>query len=116
MRKYESKQLAGSLQAWVGKKGQSLRWLAQETGISYNVVLRYGRGDVCPTLRSCVLMADALGISLDQLYQGPEDPKERDEELKKARKQLEKAQTQLWGAMENLQRLLGRMAREDAEV
>lgn len=112
MRKYESKQLAGSLQAWVGKKGLSLRWLAQETGISYNVVLSYGRGDVCPTLRSCVLMADALGISLDQLYQGPE----RDEELKKARKQLEKAQTQLWEAMENLQRLLWRMKSEHAEA
>lgn len=112
MRKYESKQLAGSLQAWVGKKGLSIRWLAQETGISYNVVLSYGRGDVCPTLRSCVLMADALGISLDQLYQGPE----RDEELKKARKQLEKAQTQLWEAMENLQRLLWRMKSEHAEA
>lgn len=108
MRKYESKQLAGSLQAWMGKKGLSIRWLAQETGISYNVVLRYGRGDVCPTLRSCVLMADALGISLDQLYQGPQDT-QMNAELEEARKQLEEI-------MEKMQRLMRRMESEHAEV
>ncbi len=108
MTEYQSKQLAESLWAWLNRQKKSMSWLANVTGINYSLMHRYGRGEICPTLRNCVLMANALGISLDQLYQGPQET-QMNAELDEARKQLEEI-------MEKMQRLLRRMESEHAEA
>lgn len=108
MEAYDGMRLGGNLNAWLGLRGKTFRWLSQKTGISYNVVLGYSVGRVCPTLRNCVLMANALGIGLDQLYQGPNARKNIETGMREAKKQLEET-------MEKMQRLLRRMEREHAE-
>lgn len=49
------------------EKGISAYRLSQETGISQGLISEYKSGKKLPTLQNFIRIADALGVSLDEL-------------------------------------------------
>ena len=51
----------------LNEKGMSITTLANETGITYNMIKKYCSTNSEPTISYAEKMADVLGISLDEL-------------------------------------------------
>lgn len=51
----------------LNRAGKSRYWLARKTGITDVQLYRLGRQDTMPRLDTAILIADALGVSLDYL-------------------------------------------------
>ena len=62
-------------------RGMSVNELAEKTGMTKSMIWSYESGRREPTASACVLIADALGCSLDMLVRGKE--KDRPEERSK---------------------------------
>ena len=53
------------------QKGWSQEKLAQEAGISYNTLIKIERGGIKnPKIETVIKLANALGVSLDELAKG----------------------------------------------
>jgi transcriptional regulator with XRE-family HTH domain len=55
-----------------GERRGDLQRLADETGLSAAMISRTIAGDVLPSVRTLVLLARALGVTLDRLVTLPE--------------------------------------------
>ena len=51
----------------LNKNGMSMTTLANETGITYNMIKKYCTANSEPTISNAEKMADVLGVSLDEL-------------------------------------------------
>ena len=60
--------LAKSVKEYRRQKGLTQQKLAEKTGLSFNTItkIEQGIGD-SPTLKTLVKLADALGVSIDEL-------------------------------------------------
>ena len=63
-----SENLAKNLRSGRQAKGMSLNKFSRESGMSPISLSRYERGEGLPTVYSACLMANALGMSLDELF------------------------------------------------
>lgn len=57
------------------KQGKSVYWLSKQTGISDNTLYSYKNYGIEPTFNKVCKIADALGISLDDLREDDIDDK-----------------------------------------
>ena len=57
------------------KQGKSVYWLSKQTGISDNTLYSYKNYGIEPTFNKVCKIADALGISLDDLREEDIDDK-----------------------------------------
>ena len=57
------------------KQGKSVYWLSKQTGISDNTLHSYKNYGIEPTFNKVCKIADALGISLDDLREDDIDDK-----------------------------------------
>ncbi len=57
------------------KKGYTQIELANKAGIASNSLARYERGEMQPTIEVVKLLADNLGVTVDELLNGPRDGK-----------------------------------------
>lgn len=55
------------------KQGKSVYWLSKQTGISDNTIYAYKNHGIEPTFSKVCKIADALGISLDDLREDKDD-------------------------------------------
>ena len=60
--------LAKNLRSGRIAKGLSVNKLSQSSGMSRMSIIRYENGEGLPTVYSACLMADTLGLSLDELF------------------------------------------------
>ena len=54
------------------KQGKSVYWLSKQTGISDNTIYAYKNHGIEPTFSKVWKIADALGVSLDDLREDKE--------------------------------------------
>ena len=55
------------------KQGKSVYWLSKQTGISDNTLYAYKNHGIEPTFSKVCKIADALGVSLDDLREDKDD-------------------------------------------
>ena len=55
------------LKALMASKNVSMTQLANMTGITYNMIKKYCNSGAEPTVSYAILIADALGVSIDEL-------------------------------------------------
>ena len=67
--------LAERIKEALNSKGMSMTDLANETGITYNMIKKYCAGEADPTISYALSMAKVLGVSLDSLmdYEPPKE-------------------------------------------
>ena len=67
--------LAERIKEALNSRGMSMTDLANETGITYNMIKKYCAGEADPTISYALSMAKVLGVSLDSLmdYEPPKE-------------------------------------------
>ena len=55
------------IQSELKRQGKSVYWLSKQTGISDNTIYAYKNHGIEPTFSKVCKIADALGVSLDDL-------------------------------------------------
>ena len=53
------------------KRGLTLQQIEELTGIALNTISRYERGVISPTAETALKIAQALGVTVDELLNGP---------------------------------------------
>lgn len=64
---YDAKRLGRNTHAARARLGLTRHELADRAGVNYDVIGRIERGDASPSLRTALKVAEALGVSLDEL-------------------------------------------------
>jgi len=93
------------LRALLEEKGVSMTRLANETGITYNMIKKYCAGGAEPTVSYAALMADALEVSVDSLM--GHEPKTKKNMFREV---FERDFTYITGFMRNVRRFGDRTA------
>lgn len=71
--KGDSKTMWSKIQDELKRQGKSVYWLSKQTGISDNTIYAYKNHGIEPTFSKVCKIADALGVSLDDLREDTDD-------------------------------------------
>lgn len=67
--------LWSKIQKQLDNQGRTVYWLSKQSGISDNALYSYKKNGVEPTFSKVCRIADALGVSLDELRDKNEERK-----------------------------------------